>query len=379
MTSNFSANKKDVVQHPYQFDLIDMLERNGHRVTILTHAKEDTHEKIREDLDIIWFPWRRVPGRLIDIKFFTFKNISSLLSLFYNGSKHARKVIRQKNINLVICLSILPSGLYAYINAAFASVKVPYVLWSLGSDINKYRNNYFVRNLLKRMIRRAGYVFADGFDLCRTIHGMTGINCVFLPTFRGINVHSALRTDRADDCVSFLYVGRHSKVKGIDLLVDAIAQLEKANHQLKYSVTIVGEGELTPQLMSLVNKENLSHKVTFTGKVPDDDLFSLYEQADCVVIPSRSESIPVVFSEALQFEKHLIVTDVGDMGDLGKKYGVARVVEKENAEAIAGAMREFMEKPFLIDPEKREALLSLLMLEKSSQKILSVFSMLGAK
>ncbi|MGC2063354.1 MAG: glycosyltransferase, partial [Thermodesulfovibrionales bacterium] len=173
--------------------------------------------------------------------------------------------------------------------------------------------------------------------------------------------------------------GRHSAVKGIDLLLDAIVLLEKTNPGLDYRVTIVGEGELTPQMITMVNKNNLNHKVHFAGKVPDGNLFDLYADADCVVIPSRSESIPVVLSEALQFNKPMIVTDVGDMGMLGRKYGIARVVEKENVDALANEMRDFIEKPFQIDPEKRNELLSLLMMENSMQKIFTVITEAGAR
>ena len=67
------------------------------------------------------------------------------------------------------------------------------------------------------------------------------------------------------------------------------------------------------------------------GNVSDETLASLYESSDCVVIPSRSESIPLVFSEALRFDKELIVTDVGDMGMLGRQYGVAWVIPPEDS------------------------------------------------
>jgi len=129
----------------------------------------------------------------------------------------------------------------------------------------------------------------------------------------------------------------------------------------------------------MVNENNLQHKVKFAGKVPDDGLFDLYSRTDCVIIPSRSESIPVVLSEALQFNKPMIVTDVGDMGMLGRRYGIARVVEKENADALAHGMRDFMEKPFHIDPQKKNELLSLLMMENSMQKILNTISQVGPK
>jgi glycosyltransferase involved in cell wall biosynthesis len=59
-----------------------------------------------------------------------------------------------------------------------------------------------------------------------------------------------------------------------------------------------------------------------------------------VVIPSRSESIPMVFSEALQAGKPLVVTDVGDMGTLVRRYGLGKVVPPERPDLLAQAMRE---------------------------------------
>jgi glycosyltransferase involved in cell wall biosynthesis len=76
------------------------------------------------------------------------------------------------------------------------------------------------------------------------------------------------------------------------------------------------------------------------GSVSDRILFSLYASSDCVVIPSRSESIPLVFSEALRFNKDLIVTDVGDMGMLGHQYGVAWVIPPENVMALKEIMKK---------------------------------------
>ena len=241
-------------------------------------------------------------------------------------------------------------------------------------------HNFLVRSLLKKIIRRSAHVFADGFELCNTIseHVRTAA-ANFCPLSAKYACLRRLPHDTVNGPVSFLYVGRHSKVKGIDLLIRAIIGLEKENPLLKYCVTIIGEGELTPEMTRMVNENNLHHKVQFAGKVPDDRLFDLYSQADCVVIPSRSESIPVVLSEALQFNKPMIVTDVGDMGMLGRQYGIARVVERENVEALADEMRDFIAKPFQIDPQKRNELLSLLMMENSMQKIFNIISQVESK
>jgi glycosyltransferase involved in cell wall biosynthesis len=76
------------------------------------------------------------------------------------------------------------------------------------------------------------------------------------------------------------------------------------------------------------------------GQVSDAVLTEQFDSVHCVVIPSRSESIPLVFSEALNFDREMIVTDVGDMGDLGREYHVARVVPPEDPLALKEAMKE---------------------------------------
>jgi glycosyltransferase involved in cell wall biosynthesis len=94
-----------------------------------------------------------------------------------------------------------------------------------------------------------------------------------------------------------------------------------------------------------------------------------------VVIPSRSESIPLVFSEALRFNKDLIVTDVGDMGTLGRQYGVARVVPPENTTALQESMKEMgalrdQGKEVKVG-DKREALKQLFNIETSVERFLA--------
>jgi glycosyltransferase involved in cell wall biosynthesis len=111
------------------------------------------------------------------------------------------------------------------------------------------------------------------------------------------------------------------------------------------------------------------------GNVSDEALASLYESSDCVVIPSRSESIPLVFSEALMFNKDLIVTDVGDMGMLGRQYGVARVIPPENVMAMEECMKkkvELQDKGKEVkDGDKREELKRLFDIETSVERFLA--------
>jgi glycosyltransferase involved in cell wall biosynthesis len=103
-----------------------------------------------------------------------------------------------------------------------------------------------------------------------------------------------------------------------------------------------------------------------------------YKSCDCVVIPSRSESIPLVFSEALRFNKKVIVTDVGDMGMLGRQYGVAGVVPPEDPIALKEMMKGKIECADQKDDReavaRREELKHLFNIETSVERFLADYA-----
>src|SRR3981081_1820690 len=87
----------------------------------------------------------------------------------------------------------------------------------------------------------------------------------------------------------------------------------------------------------------MSDKVRFLSSQPGNVIAGYMSACDCLVIPSRNESIPIVFSEALQAGLPMLVTDVGDMGELARRHGLAAPVPPADTTALAAAMTAFME------------------------------------
>jgi glycosyltransferase involved in cell wall biosynthesis len=200
---------------------------------------------------------------------------------------------------------------------------------------------------MKRIIQEAKGVFADGFDLSKRIEERFGRKCFFLATTRTIEKTEPDKREKPEkpkkpeSPYRFLFVGRIEKVKGIDLLLHSMAYLKE--EALNVHLTVVGRGGMEDWAKSFIQEKALEENISWTGNVSDETLASLYESSDCVVIPSRSESIPLVFSETLRFNKELIVTDVGDMGTLGRQYGVAWVIPPEDAMALKEMMKRRVE------------------------------------
>jgi glycosyltransferase involved in cell wall biosynthesis len=339
ITSSFPSRPDDTVQAPFLIDFIGELKKRGHTVFVFTQDREGDKEEFLGGIKIKWFPWIKSKTPLVQLNPFNPLDLFRIANLFYRGKTTLPAFIRENRIEACLALWILPSGYFA--NQAFRHMKIPYSIWSLGSDIYRYGSNPFLYPMMRRIIREAKGVFADGFDLSKRVEELFGRKCFFLATTRTIEKIGPEKPRELEDPYRFLFVGRIEKVKGIDLLLESMVWLKE--EALSVHLTVVGRGGMEEWARSFVEERGLGRHITWMGNVSDETLASLYESSDCVVIPSRSESIPVVFSEALRFNKEMIVTDVGDMGMLGRQYEVARVVPPTNVMALKEVMKESVE------------------------------------
>lgn len=95
----------------------------------------------------------------------------------------------------------------------------------------------------------------------------------------------------------YIYVGRLIALKNLEFLIDTFNKLNKP-------LTLVGAGELESKLKQLANKN-----ITFTGFVPNDEIYNHYLKHDIFVLPSLSEVWGLVVEEAIYFGLPVIVSD----------------------------------------------------------------------
>ena len=130
----------------------------------------------------------------------------------------------------------------------------------------------------------------------------------------------------------FLYVGRLSREKGVDLVLEAWRQVQP---QLPaWRLLIAGDGE---ELASLRRQAQGLAAVEFLGWAHDP--WPLYRAADCFVLPSRYEGFPVALLEAMSQGKATIATSCSSAVDgLAKENQAILTVPTESPEALADAM-----------------------------------------
>lgn len=108
---------------------------------------------------------------------------------------------------------------------------------------------------------------------------------------------------------NIINVGRTEKVKGQDLLLKAVKQLDDSNVRLH----IVGDGTEFNNLRALARDLGISSQVTFHGFLNHQQIRELYRKMDLAVLTSYSESFPLVLLEASDNLVPILSTAVGDI------------------------------------------------------------------
>jgi len=106
----------------------------------------------------------------------------------------------------------------------------------------------------------------------------------------------------------------------------------------KLRLYILGDGSLFDIVGGQVKDLGLDQQIFLKGAVGPDDIAKYLKAADWLIIPSRSESIPIVFSEAVQSGLPMIASDVGDLGPLIRQYKIGVVVPPADQRALGQAI-----------------------------------------
>ncbi|HWE55436.1 MAG TPA: glycosyltransferase family 4 protein [Acidimicrobiales bacterium] len=91
-------------------------------------------------------------------------------------------------------------------------------------------------------------------------------------------------------------VGRLVTYKRFDSLVDTLARLHRRHPELR--AVIAGEGAERPHLEQLIRDHGAEEWLTLPGRVDDDELLALYQQAWVLAAPSAFEGWGLTISEA---------------------------------------------------------------------------------
>jgi glycosyltransferase involved in cell wall biosynthesis/predicted metal-dependent phosphoesterase TrpH len=137
------------------------------------------------------------------------------------------------------------------------------------------------------------------------------------------------------DELKFLYVGRVSKEKNLQVLADAFMRLTNPVEQ--GTLIIVGDGPYRKELETKLS----GYPVVFTGFLAGEELCKAYASADVFVFPSTTDTFGNVVLEAQASGLPVIVSDQGGPKELLQDGLSGFVVNTNNVEALTSAMQFF--------------------------------------
>jgi len=112
-----------------------------------------------------------------------------------------------------------------------------------------------------------------------------------------------------------LYVGRIYRLKGLDLLANAFADILRNSSEVKLVIVGPDDGFLQAQ-KKLIKELGIEEKVLFTGPLFGRDKLEAYIDADVFVLPSIFETFPVAVLEACACGLPVVVTDKCGIADI---------------------------------------------------------------
>lgn len=193
-----------------------------------------------------------------------------------------------------------------------------------------------------RVLQEADRVIGISKAFTKRITEVTNIDPQkIVTTYNGIDFEDVSSCDFAredfrisDDAMVFIIVGRLEEVKGHSVAIKAFASFLE-NMQNSY-LLIVGSGAAEQKLKEQVFELDLETSVLFLGNRKDAP--TLYELADVKILPSYSESFPLVLLESARTKTPVIASDVGGVGELITKEGIGWKVSAGDVQQLYQAM-----------------------------------------
>jgi len=129
-------------------------------------------------------------------------------------------------------------------------------------------------------------------------------------------------------------------LKGLFFLFQAVAELEKIQD---IDITVVGEPKKDGDIVKLIQKLGIGHRISFTGRIDDREFVQQYARATVAVVPSVYEGFGLPVGEAMACGVPVISTTGGALPEVVGDAGV--LVQPANSAALAGAIRELLNNP----------------------------------
>lgn len=193
----------------------------------------------------------------------------------------------------------------------------------------KVRRALFV-NCISHFCRSQAMVFSppDCWEKLKIVH------CGVDPALFKVKSHAG-RGER------LLFVGRLAAVKGLTILLEAIARIDEV------ILNIAGDGPERSMLEQKARTLGLSERVQFLGYQSQQQVRELLKRTDLFVLSSFAEGVPVVLMEAMAAGVPVIATRIAGIPELIQDGTSGILVSPGDVDATIDAIQRLLDNPDL--------------------------------
>jgi glycosyltransferase involved in cell wall biosynthesis len=263
---------------------------------------------------------------------------SKIISTIRSGQSTVNKAVLDFKPDHILALWTLPSGYWA--KSIYNSYGIPYSIWALGSDIWTLGKVPIIKSVLKNVLQNAQFCFADGYQLRDDVIRISGREAHFMPSTRILPLSKTKKLKKSGP-YNLAFLGRWHQNKGIDLLLDALELLDDSDWEKIKCIRIAGGGPLESVVKTKIRiLQDIMHRpIKLSGFLDTNTATEFLFTADYLIIPSRIESIPVIFSDAMQSLCPVITTPVGDLPILMTRFNVGCLASEISSKALKNAIK----------------------------------------
>ncbi len=156
------------------------------------------------------------------------------------------------------------------------------------------------------------------------------------------------------------FIGSFYHYEGIDLLIDAFAEILKKNNNVV--LLLVGDGPEYTKIREMTDKKGLNGRVIFTGQIPHQEIRRYYSVMDILVYPRKSMRLtelvtPLKPLEAMALGKVVAGSNVGGIRELINDGRNGVLFKPDSMESLAETLSELISNPELQESLSQEAVM----------------------
>lgn len=278
-----------------------------------------------------------------------------------NKNRNIRKIVKElesycikENIDIVVVHhgGLACNIIYTLLRKRCKKVKFVrflhgcYDKYLFGNNSNKI-NNYVIKFFMKKALDASDLIIYVSKAVKKSFHKSFNINNVKeAVVYNGID-ENFLKTKFKEKTninkrkCKIIYVGRLVKLKGVDILINAIKKLKEERYNVK--LTIVGDGEERKSLENLSTQLKLGEAIEFVGR--QKNVIKWLDESDIFVYPSIcEEAFGISVAEAMARKCIPIVSNHGGLPEVVDDKKTGYVVKKLDSKNLAQVIKECIDK-----------------------------------